>query len=76
MIWTVNKLFYEKESFYVKESQMANQTQFRIEKVIERKGDKQNEKWKGYDNWFNILIDKKGYGYIDLVILLSRTLCL
>ena len=76
MIWTVNKLFYEKESFYVKESQMANQTQFRIEKVIERKGDKQNEKWKGYDNRFNILIDKKGYGYIDLVILLSRTLCL
>ena len=69
-------MFYEKESFYVKESQMANQTQFRIEKVIERKGDKQNEKWKGYDNWFNILIDKKGYGYIDLVILLSRTLCL
>ena len=46
----VNKLFYEKESFYVKESQMANQTQFRIEKVIERKGDKQNDKWKGYDN--------------------------
>ena len=55
---------------------MANQTQFRIEKVIERKGDKQNDKCKGYDNWFNSSIDKKGYGYIDLVILLSRTLCL
>ena len=37
--------FYEKE--------------FRIEKVIKRKGDKLYVKWKGYDNSFNSWIDKK-----------------
>ena len=29
-----------------------------IEKVIRRKGDKLYVKWKGYDNSFNIWIDK------------------
>ena len=37
--------FYEKE--------------FRIEKVIKRKGDKLYVKWKGYNNSFNSWIDKK-----------------
>ena len=37
----------------------TNQKEFRIEKVIKRKGDKLHVKWKGYDNWFNNWIDKK-----------------
>ena len=36
-----------------------NQKEFRIEKVINRKGDKLYVKWKGYDNSFNSWIDKK-----------------
>ena len=35
------------------------QQEFRIEKVIKRKGDKLYIKWKGYDNSFNSWIDKK-----------------
>ena len=46
-------------SFYEKELQKANQKEFRIEKVIKRKGDKLYVKWKGYDNSFNSWIDKK-----------------
>ena len=45
--------------FYEKELQKANQEEFRIEKVIKRKGDKMYVKWKGYDNSFNSWIDKK-----------------
>ena len=37
--------------------------EFRIEKVIKRKGNKLYVKWKGYDNSFNSWIDKK-----DLVL--------
>ena len=33
--------------------------EFRIEKVIKRKGDKLYVKWKGYDISFNNWIDKK-----------------
>ena len=40
-------------TFYVKELQKTNQTEFRIEKVITRKNDKFYSKWKGYDNSFN-----------------------
>ena len=36
----------------------GNQEEFRIEKVIRRKGDKLYVKWKGYDNSFNSWIDK------------------
>ena len=46
-------------TFYEKELQKANQEEFRIEKVIRRKGDKLYVKWKGYDNSFNSWIDKK-----------------
>ena len=46
-------------NFYEKESQKANQKEFRIEKVIKKKGDKLYVKWKGYDNSFNSWIDKK-----------------
>ena len=37
----------------------TNQKEFRIEKVIKRKGNKLFVKWKGYNNSFNSWIDKK-----------------
>ena len=40
-------------SFYEKELQKVNQKEFRIEKVLKRKGDKLHVKWKGYDNSSN-----------------------
>ena len=46
-------------SFYEKELQKANQKEFRIEKVIKRKGNKLYVKWKRYNNSFNSWIDKK-----------------
>ena len=46
-------------SFYEKELQKTNQEKFRIEKVLKRKDDKLYVKWKGYDNSFNIWINKK-----------------
>ena len=46
-------------TFYENESQDTKQIEFRIEKVIKRKGDKFYVKWKGYDNSFNGWIDKK-----------------
>ena len=45
-------------TFYEKELQKTSQEEFRIEKVIKRKGDKIYIKWKGYDNSFNSWIDK------------------
>ena len=46
-------------SFYEKELQKINQKEFRIEKLIKRKGNKLYFKWKGYNNSFNSWIDKK-----------------
>ena len=46
-------------TFYEKGLQKTNQKEFRIEKVIKRKGDKLYVKWKGYNNSFNSWIDKK-----------------
>ena len=46
-------------TFYQKELQKTNQTEFRIEKKIKRKVEKLRVKWKGYDNSFNSWIDKK-----------------
>ena len=40
-------------SFSEKELQKTNQKEFRIEKVIRRKGNKLYVKWKGYNNSFN-----------------------
>ena len=40
-------------SFYEKELQKTNQKEFRIEKVLKRKGDKLYIKWKGYNNRSN-----------------------
>ena len=46
-------------TFHENELQRTNQEEFRIEKVIKRKGDKLYVKWKRYDNSFNSWIDKK-----------------
>ena len=47
------------ESFYEKELQNTNQKEFRIEKVLKRKGGKLYVKWQGYDHSFNGWISKK-----------------
>ena len=61
--WTyvINDLNHEEITgiFFEKELQKTNQKEFRIEKVIKRKGDKIYVKWKGCDNSFNSWIDKK-----------------
>ena len=46
-------------SFYEKELKKTSQKEFRIEKVLERKGDKLYIKWNEYYNSFNSWIDKK-----------------
>ena len=46
-------------SFYKKELQKTDQKEFRIEKVIKKKGNKLFVKRKGYDKSFNSWIDKK-----------------
>ena len=45
--------------FYEKELQKINQQEFRLQKVIRRKGDKLYVKWKSYNNSFSSWIDKK-----------------
>ena len=61
--WTyvINDLNGEEiiRSFYEKELQKSSQKEFRIEKVLNRKGDKLYIKWKRYDNRFNSWINKK-----------------
>ena len=59
--YSINELNDEEimGSFYEKELQKTDQKEFRIEKVIKKKGDKSFVKWKGYDNSFNSWIDKK-----------------
>ena len=39
--------------------QKTNQTEFRIEKVIKRKGEELYVKWKGYDNSFKNWVHEK-----------------
>ena len=60
--WTyeINDLNGEKivGSVYEKELQKTDQKEFRIEKVIRRKGDKLYVRWKGYDNSLNSWINK------------------
>ena len=46
-------------SFYEQELQKTSQKEFRIEKILKRKGDKLYVKWKGYENSFNSWINKK-----------------
>ena len=61
MAYVINDLNGEEiiGAFYEKELQKTNQQEFRIEKVIKRKGDKLYVKWKGYNNSFNSWINKK-----------------
>ena len=42
-----------------KNCKKTSQEEFRIEKALQRKGDKLYVKWKGYDNRFNSCIVKK-----------------
>ena len=49
----------KKLMLYEKMLQNTNKKEFRIEKVIKRKGGKLYAKWKGYDNSFNSWVDKK-----------------
>ena len=46
-------------SFYEQELQKATQDTFRIEKVLQRKGDKPLVKWVGYNDSFNSWVDNK-----------------
>ena len=46
-------------AFYEKELQKTNQQEFKIEKVIGKRGDELYVKWKGYDSSFNSWIHKK-----------------
>ena len=61
--WTyrINDLNGEEiiKTFYEKKLQKTNQKEFRLEKVLTKKGDKLYVKRKGYDNSFNSWIDKK-----------------
>ena len=43
-------------TFYKNELPKTNQKEFRIEKVIKRKGHKVYVKWKGYDKGYDIFI--------------------
>ena len=45
-------------TFYEKELQKTNKKEFRIEKVINKNGNKLYVKWKSYNNSFNNWIDK------------------
>ena len=42
-----------------KKTKKKNQKEFRLEKVIKRKGDKLGVKWKAHFSSFNSCIDKK-----------------
>ena len=50
-------MFYEKE--LQKKKKKSKCLQFRVKKVIKRKGNKLHVKWKGYNNFFNSWTDKK-----------------
>ena len=45
------------ETLYEKELQKTNRQEFRIKKVIKKKGNKLYVKWKGYDSSFNSWIN-------------------
>ena len=47
------------ERFTKTNCKKTDQEEFRIEKVIKRKGDKMYVKWKGNNNSFNSWIDRK-----------------
>ena len=59
--YEINHLNGEKisGSFYEKELQKTNHKEFRIEKVIKKKGTKLYVKWKGYENSFKSWVNEK-----------------
>ena len=63
MLWTyvISDLNGEEivGTFYEKELQKTNEEEFRIDKVIKRKGDKLYGKWQRYNSSFNNWIDEK-----------------
>ena len=63
MPWTIviSDLNGEKSvgTFYEKEQQKTIQKEFRVERVMKRKGNKLYVKWQGYNNFLNSWIDKK-----------------
>ena len=46
-------------TFYRKELRKTNQKEFRVEKIIKRKGNQLYVKWSCYDNSISSRIDKK-----------------
>ena len=62
------------ETFFKKKMRKKknNQEEFRIEKVIKRKGHKLYVKWKGYKNSFNSWIDKKRHSVNERLISKAR----
>lgn len=56
----VRKSKYKKNTEKEVTLQRHSQTEFRIERGCKKKRNKLHVKWKGYDNWFNNWIDKKG----------------
>ena len=62
VVFMVKKLL---ERFMNKNGKKTNQTEFRVEKVIKRKGDKVYVKWKGCDNSFSDWIDKKRHAMTE-----------
>ena len=53
MILMVKKLLV----LFMKMNCKTDQKEFRIKKVLKKKGDKLYVKWKGYDNSFNSWVD-------------------
>ena len=43
-----------RQTFYEKESQKSNRKEFRVVKVIKRKGNKIYVKWKGYNSFLTV----------------------
>ena len=67
MLWTYvisdlkcEEIFWNFWRKRVAKTKKPNQKQFRVKKLIKRKGDKLYLQWKGYDSSFNSWIDKKG----------------
>ena len=60
-------------TFYEKQLQKSNQKEFRVERVIKRKGDKLYLKWKGYDYYFKSWIHKKISFYKMIYLLEPHT---
>ena len=49
------------ETFYETELQKTNQKEFRVERVLRRKGNKLHVKWKGYHSSFIVGLIKKTF---------------